>query len=242
MADPISAAAKKAAKATKDLGKSITNSVAPSTGSNSTSVARSDSSHVTLNDNGTVQISLPELVTLTPASIAGVLTGFKPEAFKITDVNAIPDALPQSTVEQHSQGMAKLEGAIRNLELEQKAAQMSGKVFDVVGERSTVIGKGFSAANKTDQARNLYLDWMTTLESQKQKGMKLGVEQYRTTIDVQKAPFTKLGLDEDLDRLKSDTAIKQIESERARNNLLKLQSELKGLIGRTIDTAAKPVQ
>lgn len=240
MADPISSAAKTAATRARNAVAKTTSSATSSV--SAPSVAASGNANVTLSDNGAVSVTLPGLPVLTPDSIATTLTPFDPNLFRITDVNNIPDSLPQSTVDQHSQGIAKMEGALRHLELHQKSAQVSGKVFDVIGERASTIGKGLSAANKIEQSKNTYLDLLLTQESQKQKGVKLGLAQHRTAVDVQSAPFTKQGVMQDFERLKADTAVKQIEAEKAKSNLLKLQQELKGLIGRTVDATATAVQ
>ena len=99
------------------------------------------------NGNASTAFVLPGLPShITPGAIAGMLPKFDESAYQIVDPLSPPENLRQATEVQHSKGMGIYQGAIRALQLEGAAFDMTRERFVTTGKQAKAFGAGVKAA------------------------------------------------------------------------------------------------
>lgn len=166
-----------------------------------------------------ISVTVPGFNLLAPDAIASMLPNFNEEAYRITDPLNPPDSLPQATEAQHDRGMKIYKGGIRALQLTGAAFDLRGEVFNVMSKRAKAFGKGIQAATETQKVVGNYVDYLTQLETNQQKEVKLGNAQHKTITDRSESIHTQAELDE---KLKQSA----ISAEKARTETLQKQSQL----------------
>lgn len=203
----------KAAKAVASKlagGAATTSAVTTNAAKASTSVVR---------DSPQINVTVPGFNVLAPDSIAAILPNFNEESYRIADPLNPPDSLPQATEAQHDRGMKIYKGTQRALQLTGAAFDTTGEVFNVIGKRAKAFGKGIQAATETQKVVGNYADYLTQLETNQQKEVKLSNAQHRTLTDRAESIHTQSELDE---KLKQSA----ISAEKARTETLQKQSQL----------------
>jgi len=144
-------------------------------------------------------VVLPGLPTnITPDAIAGMLPKFDESAYQIVDPLNPPENLRQATEVQHSKGMGIYQGAIRALQLEGAAFDMTRERFVTTGKQAKAFGAGVKAATEFEKVRGDFLDYKAQVETNEQKGIVLDVSQHKTTSDRSGATHTTAAMDEKL--------------------------------------------
>ncbi len=149
--------------------------------------------------NASTAVVLPGLPTnITPDAIAGMLPKFDESAYQIVDPLNPPENLRQATEVQHSKGMGIYQGAIRALQLEGAAFDMTRERFVTTGKQAKAFGAGVKAATEFEKVRGDFLDYKAQVETNEQKGIVLDVSQHKTTTDRTAATHTTASMDEKL--------------------------------------------
>jgi hypothetical protein len=149
--------------------------------------------------NVSTAVVLPGLPTnITPDAIAGMLPKFDESAYQIADPLNPPENLRQATEVQHSKGMGIYQGAIRALQLEGAAFDMTRERFITTGKQAKAFGAGVKAATEFEKVRGDFLDYKAQIETNEQKGIVLDVSQHKTTTDRTAATHTTASMDEKL--------------------------------------------
>ena len=144
-------------------------------------------------------VVLPGLPTnITPDAIAGMLPKFDESAYQIVDPLNPPENLRQATEVQHSKGMGIYQGAIRALQLEGAAFDMTRERFVTTGKQAKAFGAGVKAATEFEKVRGDFLDYKAQVETNEQKRIVLDVSQHKTTTDRSGATHTTAAMDEKL--------------------------------------------
>jgi len=144
-------------------------------------------------------VVLPGLPTnITPDAIAGMLPKFDESAYQIVDPLNPPENLRQATEVQHSKGMGIYQGAIRALQLEGAAFDMTRERFVTTGKQAKAFGAGVKAATEFEKVRGDFLDYKAQVETNEQKRIVLDVSQHKTTTDRTAATHTTAAMDEKL--------------------------------------------
>ena len=149
--------------------------------------------------NTTSVAIVPGLPThITPDAIAGMLPRFDESAYQIADPLNPPENLRQATEVQHSKGMGIYQGAIRALQLEGAAFDMTRERFVTTGKQAKAFGAGVKAATEFEKVRGDFLDYKAQVEINEQKGIVLDVSQHKTTTDRSAATYKTADMDEKL--------------------------------------------
>jgi hypothetical protein len=149
--------------------------------------------------NASAAFVLPGLPTnITPDAIAGMLPKFDESAYQIADPLNPPENLRQATEVQHSKGMGIYQGAIRALQLEGAAFDITRERFVTTGKQARAFGAGVKAATEFEKVRGDFLDYKAQVETNEQKGIVLDVSQHKTTTDRSGATHTTASMDEKL--------------------------------------------
>jgi hypothetical protein len=149
--------------------------------------------------NTTSVAIVPGLPThITPDAIAGMLPRFDESAYQIADPLNPPENLRQATEVQHSKGMGIYQGAIRALQLEGAAFDMTRERFVTTGKQAKAFGAGVKAATEFEKVRGDFLDYKAQVEINEQKGIVLDVSQHKTTTDRSAATHKTADMDEKL--------------------------------------------
>ena len=142
---------------------------------------------------------VPGLATsITPDAIAGMLPKFDESAYQIVDPLNPPENLRQATEVQHSKGMGIYQGAIRALQLEGVAFDMTRERFVTTGKQAKAFGAGIKAATEFERVKGDFIDYQGQLQTNEQKGIALSVSQHKTTTDSTAATHKTADMDEKL--------------------------------------------
>jgi transcription initiation factor IIF auxiliary subunit len=127
-----------------------------------------------------------------------MLPKFDESAYQIVDPLNPPENLRQATEVQHSKGMGIYQGAIRALQLEGAAFDMTRERFVTTGKQAKAFSAGVKAGTEFERVKGDFLDYRNQLETNEQKGVALGVSQHKTTTDHTAATHTTASMDEKL--------------------------------------------
>jgi hypothetical protein len=142
---------------------------------------------------------VPGLPTnITPDAIAGMLPKFDESAYQIVDPLNPPENLRQATEVQHSKGMGIYQGAIRALQLEGAAFDMTRERFVTTGKQARAFGAGVKAATEFERVKGDFIDYQGQLQTNEQKSISLSVSQHKTTTDRTAATHKTADMDEKL--------------------------------------------
>jgi ribosomal protein L28 len=128
-----------------------------------------------------------------------MLPKFDESAYQIADPLNPPENLRQATEVQHSKGMGIYQGAIRALQLEGAAFDMTRERFVTTGKQAKAFGAGSKSGNRVSRKYEA-TSWITKrkLKINEQKGIVWMCRSTKTTTDRSAATHKTADMDEKL--------------------------------------------
>lgn len=225
MADKTGTAKNRAESILKPTGTTKTPKTAPTSG---LSPSQGNSKGIEGTLQGLSQMKLSD--------VGGQMAPFNEGDFRIGDVRNT-SGLPQATPKEHANSMANMAGAIRLLELQQEAAKVSGKVFDVVKERATTYGKGVQAVTQIEKVKGDLYKYQEQVETNGILGLRVEAKQAERAAYTQQVIFDKQGYLQKVEAAKLAVELMETNLEQHREKLRSL-----GITPTQSQVSTRPVQ
>jgi|GEM_PF-3161617 len=181
-----------------------------------------------INPTGNVaveSIKVPGLFTINPDTITGMIPTFNPDEYQISNPLK-PGTLPQITQQEYDQGITIYEGAQRALKLTGAALDTTRERFAVIGKHAQMVGQGIKTATETEKVKGSYIDYLTQLETNKQKGVALDVATVKTATDTDISTHTKVEMTERLKQAEASAALAKAKSAEVLGKLDEFKKQL----------------
>lgn len=171
-------------------------------------------------------VVVPDLPTLTPDSVSGMLPEFSESAYSIKDPLNLPETLPQVTETQFNKAESTYQGTLRALKLTGMAFDVADARFTVVGKRAKAFGSGIRAATAVERVRGDYLDYQSQVEVTNQKSVALANNQAKTINDRAVLIHTQDSIDEKLKQAETDAEMARQKTAEKQNQLAEFKKQL----------------
>ncbi|BAZ71434.1 hypothetical protein NIES4106_62310 (plasmid) [Fischerella sp. NIES-4106] len=213
--------ARKAADAFKEVvEKSTTES---SRASNNSSVVKPDLGN--LQPSNYQSTKLNGLVDITPDNVASQIPQFDFNQHRVTDPLNPPTTLLQgdadrervkSIYQQRANAWNSVKDSFNDADL----------TFQAQTAQVKAIGSGVTLANQTEVTKGKVIDYLKTVEDNKQKYVGLSVAQYKTAHVVEVAPYTRIDLDSQLGLAQDKAEMSQLKLADSGNKLSEYRKQL----------------
>lgn len=211
--------AKTPAKPPKSSGNS---SPAKSSNGNNSAITPSDKNAIT----PSADISVPGLLHFSVEDIPGMLPEFDHNAYKVSDPLNPPENLPQVSQRDFNKHEATYQGAIRALKLAGLSFDLAKENFTTLRKKVSAFGAGLKLSTEIEKAKSDFLDYLTQVETTKQKNIALGVAQHKTTTDNSKASYDILTMDEKLEQSRIASELAKSQTQEKLSALEEFQNQL----------------
>ncbi|BAZ71398.1 hypothetical protein NIES4106_61950 (plasmid) [Fischerella sp. NIES-4106] len=214
--------ARKAADAFKDVV-SESKSKTTSKSSSNSSVVKPDLGN--LQPGNYQSTKLNGLVDITPDSVASQLPQFDFTHHRVSDPLNPPTTLQQtdgdrervkSIYQQRANAWNSVKDGFNDADLSFQAQTAQVKA----------IGSGVKLANETEKTKGNVIDYLKTVEDNKQKYVGLSVAQYKTAHVVEVAPYTRIDLDSQLGLAQDKAEMSQLKLADSGNKLSEYRKQL----------------
>ncbi|BAZ71378.1 hypothetical protein NIES4106_61750 (plasmid) [Fischerella sp. NIES-4106] len=215
--------ARKAADAFKEVTQqSTTNRVNKSSGMST--VTKPDLGNLQP-DNYQSSSKLNGLIDITPDNVASQIPQFDFNHHKVSDPLNPPTTLLQtdgdrervkSVYQQRANAWSSVKDSFNDADLSFQAQTAQVKA----------IGSGVKLANETEKTKGNVIDYLKTVEDNKQKYVALSVSQYKTANVVEIAPYTRIELDSGLGEAQNKAVKAQLKVIKSSNELEAFRQQL----------------
>lgn len=214
---------------TRKPPKSATNTTSkpPKSTSNSSPAKSSNGNNSAITPNDKIaDISVPGLMQFTPENIQEMLPTFDHNAYKVSDPLNPPSTLPQVSQRDFNKHEATYQGAIRALKLAGLSFDLAKENFTTLRKKVSAFGAGIKLSTEVEKAKSDFLDYLTQVETTKQKNIALGVAQHKTSTDTTQAGYDILTMDEKLEQSRIASELAQAKTQEKLSALQEFQNQL----------------